>query len=496
MTIIKRSATGMPGPALAALVSPVHGGREKHEFPTAASVPKGEESLREAKGPTTFLAQSFRGFSSLVIAVAALTIGFPEEPFAQAPEPSAELTFKHALRLAEERSSSLEAQDASGRSSRERAVSAGSLPDPVLRFSVDNLPVTGSMRYSLTDDFMTMRSVGLTQTFIGSDKRDARRDRFEREAELASAMRSMELARLRTETARAWFDRFYQQRILSRRERQRGEAVLTAEAVETAYRSGRGDQKDVFSAREEIARIENRLHEVRAEVDNSITLLARWIGDAAKLPLGAIPAVNGTRLKMQDMAHQIDLHPDIQILSARERVALAKVRVAREDKNADWSLSLMYSRRGDNFSDMVSVGASIPLQWNQKNRQDRELAAQLAKVAEIRAEREEMRREHHSEVERMLTTWRANLLRVQDYDQSLIHLATERTNASLAAYRGGKGTLAAVLEARRMELNTQLERLRIEKQAAAIWAWLEFLIPESDASADATNSKSDKEPGQ
>ena len=156
----------------------------------------------------------------------------------------------------------------------------------------------------------------------------------------------------------------------------------------------------------------------------------------------------------------------------------------------------MFSRRGDNFSDMVSVGASIPLQWNQKNRQDRELAARLEKVAEIRAEREEMRREHHSEVERMLATWRSNLMRVRDYDQSLIPLAAERTNASVAAYRGGKGSLATVLEARRMELNTQLERLRIEKQAAAIWAWLEFLIPEPDASAVATNSKSDKEPGQ
>ena len=177
-------------------------------------VPRGKP-----KAPPTFLAQSFRGFSIFLLAVAALTIAFPEEPFAQAPEPAAELTFDHALRLAEEHSFSLQAQDARGRSSRERAVSAGSLPDPVLRFSVDNLPVTGSMRYSLTDDFMTMRSVGLSQTFTGTDKRDARRDRFEREAELASALRAVELARLRTETARAWFDRFYQQRILNLLER-------------------------------------------------------------------------------------------------------------------------------------------------------------------------------------------------------------------------------------------------------------------------------------
>ena len=496
MSTIKRLAPGMPELTLVTLVPPSHGVAENHELLSTVPMPKDEEPPREAKAPPTFVAQSFRGFSSLLVAVATLTISFPEEPFAQAPEPAAELTFDHALRLAEERSFSLQAKDARGRSSRERAISASSLPDPVLRFSVDNLPVTGSMRYSLTDDFMTMRSVGVTQTFTGSDKRDARRDRFEREAELTSALRSMELARLRTETARAWFDRFYQQRILKLLERQREEAVLMTEAVSTAYRSGRGPQTNVLAAQEEISRIDNRIHEVRADLSNSTTLLARWIGESARLLLGTAPALSNIDWDGLDTAHQVDLHPEIQALNSKERVALAEVKVAREDKNADWSLSLMFSRRGDNFSDMVSVGASIPLQWNQKNRQDRELAARLEKVAEIRAEREEMRRAHHSEVERMLATWRSNLLRVRDYDQSLIPLAAEKTNASVAAYRGGKGSLATVLEARRMELNTQLERLRIEKQAAAIWAWLEFLVPEPDVSADATNSKSDKEPGQ
>jgi len=456
----------------------------------------GEPSSLEAERPSIRRARTRRQFLAILAAVGALTLSFPRPSIAQMPGPSLELTFDHALQLAEDRSSSLQAQDAKGRSFRERAVSAGSLPDPVLQFSIDSLPVTGSTRYSLTDNAMTKRSVGVAQTFTGNDKRDARRDRFEREADVVSAVRSMELARLRSETARAWFGRFYQQHILNLLERQRDEAILTAEAVETAYRSGRDDQKDVFSAREEVARIEDRLHEARADLSNAVTLLARWVGDAAKLPLGAIPAVNSTRLKTHDMARQIDLHPDIQILSAQERAALAEVRVAKEDKDADWSLSMVFSKRGETFGDMISVGVSVPLQWNQKNRQDRELSARLEKVAGIRAERVETRRDRYSDVERMVATWRANLLRVQDHDQSLIPLAAERAKATLAAYRGGKGPLAAVLEARRMEINSRLERLRIEKQAATLWAQLEFLIPDSDASADATNSESDKEPGQ
>jgi hypothetical protein len=45
------------------------------------------------------------------------------------------------------------------------------------------------------------------------------------------------------------------------------------------------------------------------------------------------------------------------------------------------------------------------------------------------------------------------------------------------AYRGGSGPLASVLEARRMEIDTRMERLRLEMETAAVWAQLEYLIP-------------------
>lgn len=81
-------------------------------------------------------------------------------------------------------------------------------------------------------------------------------------------------------------------------------------------------------------------------------------------------------------------------MNARERVALADADVAKQDKNADWSWSLMYSKRGSQFGDMVSLGVSIPLQWDQTRKQDRDLSARLQRVEQVRLEREEMRREH------------------------------------------------------------------------------------------------------
>lgn len=410
--------------------------------------------------------------------IAAAVLSLDIASLAAAQPSSSLLTLDAALDAAQVRSATLQAQDAASRAAREMAVSAGRLPDPVLRLSVDNLPIEGPMRYSLTDDFMTMRSVSLMQTFTDSEKRQARSARYEREAEAALSMRSMQKARLFTQTARAWFDRYFQEQMLDLLQRQREEASRVSEAVESAYRGGRSSQADVLAARAAVARIDDRLHEVSAELTNAKAQLQRWIGDDAEQPLGVPPKIDRTRLAKHQLGHEIEQHPDIAVMNARERVALAEAEVAKQDKSADWSWSLMYSKRGSQFGDMVSLGVSIPLQWDQARKQDRELSARLQRVEQVRLEREEMRREHLWGVQRLLTNWRSNLTRLEDYDKTLIPLATERVHATEAAFRSGKAPLATVLEAQRMVTDTRLERLRIEKQSAAWWAELEFLIPE------------------
>ena len=127
---------------------------------------------------------------------------------------------------------------------------------------------------------------------------------------------------------------------------------------------------------------------------------------------------------------------------------------------------------------MISLNASIPLQWDQKNRQDREVSARLALAEQMRAQREEATREYLAEAQNWLQQWQGNRGRLAHYDSSLIPLAAERTRAAIAAYRGGGGMLAAVLESRRMEIDTRIERLRLEMETAGLWAQLEFLIPE------------------
>jgi outer membrane protein TolC len=406
--------------------------------------------------------------SASALLIAATTLGVHAQPT---------LGLDQALRLAQERSRQLKAQELAAAAAREMSSAAGQLPDSTLKAGINNLPIDGADRFSVTRDFMTMRSIAVMQELTGDDKRKARSTRFDREAELAEAGRAAALADLRRDTAMAWLDTHFQQRMREQLRDQRTEAALQIEASEVAYRGGRGTQADVFAARSGVAQIDNRLREIEVQIASARTRLARWIGAAAEQDLAALPTLDALQLDAASLEARLDHHPQIAVLARQEAAARADVDVATSAKRPDWSVELMFSQRGSVYSNMMSLNVSVPLQWDQKNRQDREVAARLALAEQVREQREEATREHVAETRIWLLQWQSSHERLADYDSALVPLATERTRAALAAYRGGSGPLSAVLEARRMEIDTRMERLRLEMETAALWARLEYLIP-------------------
>ena len=407
--------------------------------------------------------------------------------FAQSTPPGS-LSLESALKLAQTRSSLVLAQDSAATASREMAVSAGQLPDPTLKLGISNLPVTSSDRFSLSRDFMTMRSIGVMQEFTRNDKREARAARYEREAQVADAGRTLTIANLQRETAMAWLERYYSERVREVLTQQRDEAKLQIEAADTAYRTGKGSQADVFAARSAVAQVEDRVAQADRQVLAANTRLTRWIGEAAAQSLDRLPAMDKSGVELTQLDTAVAHHPQIAVLKRQEDVAQADVVIAKTNKRADWSAELMFSQRGSAFSNMISLNLSVPLQWDQKNRQDRELAAKLALVEQARAQTEETTREHVAEIRGMVIEWQSNRERLTRHDNSLIPLASERTRAALAAYRGGAGSLTTVLEARRGEIDARIERLRLAMDTARLWAQLNYLNPEghSDAPVAAT----------
>lgn len=392
------------------------------------------------------------------------------------------LTLEAAVELAAQRSQQLLAEDAAAAAARELAVAARQAPAPTLTAGIGNLPINGPDEFSLTRDFMTMRSLGLMRELTRRDKRTTRAARFEREAEAAVAGRSLALANLSRDTAMAWLDRYYRERIHEVLVAERDQAVLQIEAADLAYRSGLGAQSDALAARASVAAIEDRIAAAQRDVDVATTRLARWVGAAADRALATpTPPMDSVPFTLADLDSQLAHHPELALMQKQEDVARADVDVARANQRSDWTVEVMYSQRGPAFSDMVSLNVSKPLQWRATNRQARELAARLALADGARAEREEETRAHLADARSLFQGWQANRARIGRYGSSLIPLVAERTLAATAAYRAGTGTLGAVLEARIGEIDTRLDYLELEMETAALWAELNYLIPAHDA---------------
>jgi outer membrane protein TolC len=401
------------------------------------------------------------------------------------------LTLPEAQRLAVARSRQLVAQDYAVTASREMAVAAGQLPDPVATLGINNLPINGPDQFSLTRDFMTMSSVGVMQEFTRTEKREARTERFEREAEESLAEKTASVAAIQRDTALAWLDRYYAEAMQAVISEQGREAQVEIEAAESGYRAGRGNLADVLAARGALILLDDRASEVGRKVSAAKITLARWIGNDADAPLAGKPAIDAIRLDPSTLETDLNHHPELAVLAKKEEVAVAEVRIAQTNKKTDWTVALMYSQRGPAYSNLISLNFSIPLQWDQKNRQDREVAAKLARLDQARAQREDMLRAHTAEVRAMLAEWENDRERHARYERDLLPLATERTQASLAAYRGAKASITDVLLARRSEIDVRLQALQLEMDAARLWAQLNFLFPEGDAGmhADVPHAK-------
>jgi outer membrane protein TolC len=414
------------------------------------------------------LASALRRFAaSGVIAFSLPALAQPVDP----------LALDEAVRLATERSSQVVANQAQARAAREKAVAEGQRPDPVLTLGVNNVPVNGSDAWSLTEDFMTMRSIGVMQELTRAGKREARANRAERMADLAQVSERQVAAAVQRDAALAWLDRSFQQSLLELLAAQLVEAERQVQAADALYRSGRGGQADLFTARAEVEQLRDRLDVAQRAVTVATTQLARWIGAAAQQPLAARPEFALPAWTAGDLAQHVEQHPQIATSRQQEAVAQAEAELARANKSADWSVALMYSQRGPSYSNMVSLNFSVPLQWDQKQRQDRELAAALALTERAAAETEDITRAHLADVRAMLEEWRSDRQRLARYDASRVPLAVQRVDAALTAYRSGTGGLPSVLEARRAEIDVRVDRLRIEMNLARLWAQLNFLVP-------------------
>lgn len=387
------------------------------------------------------------------------------------------LSIEETVALANTRAGDAESSRGAIEAATQMAVAAGQLPDPVLKLGINNVPVNGADQFSVSRDFMTMRSISVMQEFTRADKRRAKAARFEAETDAAEAQRAVSMANVQRNAVGAWLDRWYAEQTRTLLGHHGHPLELALQAATAAYRSGRGTRADVLAMELEIQKLDDRLDENRAAVASSTVALERWVGSAASRPLSGRPRLDIPQ-PVEQLAHgELDAVPEITAAQREVGLAESEIRAAVQAKKPDVTVELMYSQRGSAFSNMGSVNVSFPLPWDQGNRQDREVAARLAQAQAARAKSEILRRDTQAMVGAKLAELQRNLERLKRYDEKTLPLASAQADAALTAYRANTGSLLAVAEANHRAIDTELERLALEAKTAKLWADLTFLVP-------------------
>jgi outer membrane protein TolC len=404
-----------------------------------------------------------------------LALALPVPALAASPAP---LTLDEALRIAESRSTQLAAQRAAAEASATLATTAGELPDPKLIFGVENVPVEGADRWSLTAEGMTMSRIGVMQEFVRGEKRELMAARAQAEARREEALVRMQAAELRREVAMAWLERYYAERALTLVDALVAETDLQIAGTTAQVAAGRMGTADPLMARGQRASLADRRLEVERMVRRAEARLARWLGeDAKRIPAGE-PDISRLPQSVARLTTDLENHPQLAMFAPMTAAAEAEAKLAAIATKPDYSVELSYGDRGAAYTNMVSLMFRMDLPIFAGTRQEPAAAAKLKQAEQARAQAEEARRRYEAEVRAALADYDIARARIERNEGEIVPLAEERAKAAFAAYEGGRAELSAVLESRRMLLEARLMALNVRAEAARAWASLAYLVAE------------------
>ena len=359
---------------------------------------------------------------------------------------AAPLTLDQALELAVQRSESARGARAGASGAAEAARAAGQLPDPTLKVGVENLPVTGPDRWSTTRDFMTMKRIGIGQEWLSSEKRAARQAAADAMVARESLAVRRAVADVRLQAALAYLDAYYAGETLKLTTLSEHHLHEELEAAKGRLSSSAGSGQEVLALTAARGIAEDDSAEVRQSQAVAQVVLARWTGQ----PGGELTTPQTLAKPSEDAF----VATSVAVLAAQRdmEVARGEVGVASASRNPNWAWEVSYGQR-TGYSDMVSVGVSIPLPVERDQRQDRETAAKLAMVDKAQADQEEARRVAAAEYRALTSDAQRLTERIERYRSAVVLPAGQRTTAALAGYRSNQVSLTTLFEARHMELD-------------------------------------------
>lgn len=358
------------------------------------------------------------------------------------------------------------------------ADSATQLPDPKLKFGIENVPVQGSNDRRMTREGMTMQKIGIMQSYVSAEKRERKAQTFQAQARGVLAKSEAIRAALQRDTAQAWLDLALAQQALKtasalvrETERQRGVQKASVGAGGSAPDTVLALQVTLSAMRdkETLARRDVRLAQSRL-----LQLTGQTVTDAS----GPLPRYQSLPADINTLEAGVLRHPEVE--AARREAETAKARSAQSAVAAipDVDVEVFYAHRAEGYDDMAGVMFSVDLPLFQSKRQDKAYAADVSRSMQAVDQLTLIKREHIAQIQTLVAQYQAAQALWQRQRDEVLPLQRQRLNLLTAQYRSGQSDLPALLEARRSVLDTELAVNQAEREMARTWSAVNWLIPQ------------------
>jgi outer membrane protein TolC len=391
-----------------------------------------------------------------------------------------EFSLQQTLAAAEHYSAELSANRNQSNALNAMADSARELPDPKLKFGIENVPVQGGNSHRFTREGMTMQRIGIMQDYVSEEKRDRKAETILAQSASSAAKAEVIRVTLQRATAQAWLDLALSQKILATALKLVAETERQVSVQKATVASGGTPASSVVDLRMALLGMQDKVTLAQRDLVLAQTRLLQLTGEKIDNTSGALPRYQRLPADPAVLEENVGQHPEV-IEAARE-ADVAKARSAQSEVAAqpNVGVEVYYAHRADDYDDMAGVMFTVDLPLFKSHRQDKDLAADMSRSMEANDQLALANRERVAQVRTLVAQYQAAQTLWQRQQEEILPLQRQRVSLIEAQYRSGQSTLSDLLNARRTLLDTELTAHSAEKTVAETWAAIRYLTPQED----------------
>ena len=384
------------------------------------------------------------------------------------------LSFAEAREIAEQQSPRVSAQRLQIDAVESAQKAAGTLPDPKLFVGLENLPISGMDRWSLTRESMTGQRLALMQEVPNQAKHAAKVASAQARVERERAALVLQRLQIRQELGLAWIAA----QAVEQREQLLTELLAENQRLQDSLPArvagGSAQAGDLLAAQQEALALSDRRDDLQRDRSKARAMLRRWVGPRADESLqgGTGPLIH----PVAQLRAELSSHAELALYPTMQSMARAESHEAQSESRGDWSWEIAYSRRDRRWGDMVSFQVTFDLPWQKDRRQTPMIQAKQRELERLEAEQEDVARRHLQELDDSAAELQALDSQIERLKSTGLQLAQGRAELALGNYRAAKGDLGAVLGARAQVLETRLRLIDLQAQRDGVTTRLNSLI--------------------